>query len=316
MHNIPLFDTHCDTITVCENEGRLLREHAEGHLDLVRLKEYTKSAQFFAMYQMLTDCPADGMLAKTKRIAARFASEIAKNSDIVTQCRTAADIKKANAEGKIAAILSCEGSELLNCDVNSLDWAHEVGIKSINLSWNHSNFLTGSNLHETTRGLNDLGKAFVKRAQELGILIDVSHVSDPGFWDLMEITTKPVLASHSNSRVICNHTRNITDDMFKAIMQTGGVVGLNFWVAFIADKDEPTMDDIVRHVDHFMELGGEKHVGIGADLDGCARLAGGMRGVQDMPMLWEALSKRGYSDALLEDIFYNNFLAMMERNDA
>ncbi len=316
MHNIPLFDTHCDSITVCENEGRPLREYAAGHLDLVRLGQYTKSAQFFAMYQMLKDCPADGMFAKTQRIAARFKSEIEKNSDVVVQCRTADDIKKANAEGKIAAILACEGSELLNCDPKNLDWAHEVGIKSINLSWNHSNFLTGSHLNEPKRGLNDLGKEFVRRAQELGILMDVSHVSDPGFWDLMEITKKPVLASHSNSRAVCGNTRNITDDMFKAIMRTGGVVGLNFWVKFVGEDDEPTMDDIIRHVDHFMELGGEKHVGIGADLDGCARLAGGMKGVQDMPMLWEALSKHGYSDALLEDIFYNNFLAMMERNDA
>ncbi len=316
MHNIPLFDTHCDTISVCENKGRPLLEYAEGHLDLKRLGEYTKAVQFFAMFDSLADCQADGMFAKTKRMAACFKREVEKNSDIVVQCRTAADIKKANAEGKIAAVLSCEGSELLNCDPENIDWAYEVGIKAINLSWNHPNFLTGTNRHEPKRGLNGLGREFVRRAQEKNILIDVSHLSDPGFWDLMEITKKPVLASHSNSRVICDHTRNITDDMFKALMQTGGVVGLNFFSSFISREKDPSMDDIIRHVDHFMELGGEKHVGIGADLDGCARLAGGMKGVQDMPMLWEALSKHGYSDALLEDIFYNNFLAMMERNDA
>lgn len=310
MNNIPYFDGHCDTISLCKREGRSLRENA-GHLDLMRLKAYTKAAQFFAMYHDLAAAPADGMFAECKRQQAVFAREIEKNADIVTQCITAEDVKKANAEGKVAAFLSCEGTELLNCDPANLDWAKEVGIKAINITWNHANLIAGSHLNEPQRGLNDLGRAFVKKAQSYDILMDVSHCSDPAFWDLMEITTKPVIATHSNARAVCNHTRNVTDDMFKAIMKTGGLVGINYWIKFVAPKDEPTMDDVIAHVDHFMELGGQKNIGLGADLDGCAKLSGGMKGVQDMPMLWEALSKHGYSDALLEDIFYNNFLRVL-----
>lgn len=311
MKQIPYFDAHCDTISCCEKEGRDLRKNT-GHLDLTRLKAYAKAVQFFAMYHDLTNAPADGMFAECRRQQAVFAKEIARNSDIAAQCRTADEIRAAHAAGKVAAVLSCEGSELLNCDAANLDWAAEVGIKSINITWNHANLLAGSHLHEPQRGLNDYGRAFVKRAQELGILMDVSHLSDPAFWDLMEITTKPIIATHSNSRAVCDHTRNITDDMFRAIMKTGGAVGINYWVKFVAPAAEPTMDDIVRHIDHFMELGGEKHVGLGADLDGCARLSGGMKGLEDMPMLWEALSRRGYSDALLADIFYNNLLRVVE----
>lgn len=311
MISIPYFDAHCDTVSCCTHDGRSLRENS-GHLDLVRLKnKFSKVAQFFAMYYELAYAPADGMFAECKRQQATFAREIEKNADIVVQCRNADEVRRTNAAGKVAAILTCEGAELLNCDPDNLDWAKKVGIKAINLTWNHANFLCGTHMNEVTRGLNDLGRAFVKKAQDNDILIDVSHCSDPAFWDLMDITTKPVIASHSDSRNICNNTRNLTDEMFKAIMKTGGVVGINFWVEFVAEKAEPTMDDVLRHIDHFMELGGGKNIGIGADLDGCSKLAGGMSGVQDVPMLWEALSKHGYSDAQLEDIFYNNFLRVL-----
>ena len=316
MNNIPYFDSHCDTISKCAHKGWELREHV-GQLDLMRLKEYKKAVQFFAIFHNLARCPADGMFAECKRQQQTFVSELAKNADLAVQCRTAADIRKANAEGKIAAVLTCEGTELLNCDPANLEWAEQVGIRAINLTWNHPNFISGTNLYETDRGLNDLGKEFVRRTQEKKILIDVSHVSDKGFWDLMDITTRPVLASHSNARAICDHSRNLTDDMFKAIVQTGGMVGVNYWVMFINNtKEGATMDEFIRHIDHFMELGGEKNVGLGSDLDGCAKLPGDMQGVQDVTMLWEALSKHGYSDALLEDIFYNNYLAMLERNEA
>ena len=311
MTKIPYFDAHCDTITCCEKDGRSLRANS-GHLDLIRIKNtYSKAVQFFAMYHSLADAPADGMFTECKRQQSLFAKEIERNADIVVQCRNGEEIRKANAEGKIAAVLTCEGSELLNCDPNAIEWAKEVGVKAINLSHNHANFLCGTNMNETTRGLNNLGRAFVKKAQSNNILIDVSHCSDAAFWDLMEITSKPVIASHSNLRDICRSTRNITDEMFVAIVKTGGVVGLNLWQRFVTEEGDPTMDDILRHVDRFMELGGEKNLGLGADLDGCPALSGGIQGVQDLPMLWEALSKHGYDDELLEDLFYNNFLRLM-----
>ena len=252
------------------------------------------------------------MLAECKRQQALFARELAECGDVAAPCRTAEDVRRANAAGKIAALLSCEGAELLDCDPDQLDWAREVGVKAINLTWNHANLIAGSHMSEPERGLNALGRAFVRKAQSYGILMDVSHCSDAAFWDLMEITEKPVIATHSNARAVCGHTRNLTDEMFRAIAETGGVVGVNFWVKFVASAEEPTMDDILRHMDHFMELGGEKHIGLGADLDGCDQLSGGMEGVQDLPMLWEALRRHGYDDKLLEDIFYNNFLRVLE----
>lgn len=308
---IPYFDAHCDTISCgCEARGVALREN-DGHLDLLRLKAYAKAAQFFAMYRDLAHAPADGMFAACKRQEAIFTRELEQNADIAARCRTGDDVRRANAAGKVAALLSCEGAELLDCDPDNLDWARDAGVRAVNLTWNHANFLAGSHCSEAERGLNDLGRAFVREAQRRDILIDVSHCSDPAFWDLMKITEKPVLATHSDARAICAHTRNLTDDMFRAVAETGGVVGLNFYVYFLSQDGEAGMDDVLRHFDHFLALGGEKHLALGADLDGCEKLAGGLRGVQDMPLLWEALRAHGYDEALLEDIFYNNLLRVI-----
>lgn len=310
MNGIPYFDAHCDTISLCTRDGRSLREN-EGHLDLVRLKEYRKAAQFFAIYHNLAHAPAEGMFAVCKRQQEVFARELAQNADLAVPCRTAEEVRRANAEGKVAAILSCEGAELLNCDPENLDWAREAGIRAVNLTWNHANFLCGSHMSEPERGLNGLGRAFVRKAQANNILIDVSHCSDAAFWDLIEITGKPVIATHSDSRAVCGHTRNLTDDMFRAIVETGGFVGVNFYTAFVSDAGDASMDAVLRHFDRFLELGGAKHVGLGADLDGCDTLAGGMRGAQDLPMLWEVLRRHGYDETLLEDIFYNNLLRIL-----
>ncbi len=310
MNNIPYFDAHCDTISCCTEDGRALRENG-GHLDLLRLKAFRRAAQFFAIYHDLAEAPPDGMFAVCQRQRETFVRELAKNEDIAVQCRTKTEVERANAEGRVAAILSCEGAELLNCDPEKLDWAQSVGVKAINLTWNHANFLCGTHMSETKRGLNDLGRAFVREAQRRGILVDVSHCSDAAFWDLMDVTEAPVIATHSDARAVCDNTRNLTDDMFRAVVETGGFVGFNFCTWFVSGGDEASLDDAARHFEHFLELGGAKHIGLGADWDGCDSLAGGLRGVQDLPRLWEELRRRGFDEALLEDVFYNNLLRVL-----
>ena len=300
---LPYFDAHCDTISCCRRDGRSLRANG-GHLDLERLHAYRKAAQLFAMFYPLSRAPEDGMFAEAKRQQAVFARELSQNADLAVQCRTGAEIAAAHEAGKVAALLSCEGSELLNCDPDHLDWAHDVGVRAVNLTWNHANFLCGSNVSETERGLNELGRAFVRRAQELDILIDVSHCSDAAFWDLIKITRAPVIASHSNARAVCAHPRNLSDDMFRALCETGGVAGINFYTAFLA-PEEAGLDDAVRHIEHFLDLGGEKHIGLGGDWDGCSPV---FSGIEELPLLYRALEARGYDEALLEDLFYNNFL--------
>lgn len=308
---IPYFDAHCDTLSRCLEQDACLWEN-DGQLDLKRLGAFQKAGQIFAIYYDGAVATEGGLFAMCRRQQELFSASCRRHADGMCQCRNGADIDAAVAAGKLAAVLSVEGGELLDCDPEKLDWAQGVGVRCVNLTWNHANALSGSNVEDRERGLSDVGRAFVRRAQNHNILMDVSHLSDVGFWDLVDITEKPIVATHSNSRTLCNHTRNLTDDMFRAIVQTGGVVGINFWVRFVRNTAEPTMDDLVRHIDHFMELGGAKHLCLGGDLDGCDKLAGGMTGVQDVPKLWQALADRGYGSSELEDLFFHNLRRVLD----
>lgn len=297
------FDAHCDTLSCCTHLGWNMAD-SPGHTDLRRGAEFTHYAQVFAIFHDGAKPPIDGMLAECGRQAQMFRTQLALNEDKMMQCRTAEDLERAAAEHKTAAMLSVEGAELLECDPNRLSFASELGVKLINLTWNRANALSGSNLEERGRGLSEQGRAFVRRAQSLGILMDVSHLSDPGFWDLADITQQPIVASHSDSRTLCDHPRNLTDEMFRAIRDTGGFVGINFYTPFIGRRN--SIDDIFAHLEHFLEMDGEKTVGFGGDWDGCDRMPEGIGGVQDMVKIYEKMLQRNYSRTLIDDIFYNN----------
>ena len=170
--------------------------------------------------------------------------------------------------------------------------------------WNNANALCGSCAQEPERGLSARGVEFVARMEELGIHTDVSHISDAGFWDVLRRAKRPVVASHSNARAICPHRRNLTDDMFRAIRDTGGVVGINLYADFVGGD---SMEQLIAHIERFLSLDGEKTVALGGDLDGCEALAAGFSGVQDVAKLYQALEERGYPQTLLEDIFWNNW---------
>lgn len=303
---IPYIDAHCDTIWRCLEETCGLRE-SEGHIDLRRGRNFECYAQFFALYYDPAEVPADG-LAQCHRMHDFFLHQMAENADCVSHCRTAAEVKQTVQQGKIAALLSIEGGDLLNCDPDSISMASDWGVRLCNPVWNRANVLSGTNCEDTERGLSERGKDFIRQLECCGIYADVSHLSDAGFWDLVRMARRPIVASHSNSRAVCPHRRNLTDDQFRAIRDSGGVVGLNLYLHFVGGD---TMDDLVRHMEHFLELNGEKNVCIGGDLDGCEALAAGMRGLEDVPRLYTALEKRGYPKILLEDIFWNNLMRLL-----
>lgn len=304
--SIPYFDAHCDTIS--RRNLVSLREY-EGQLDLKRLGAFTKAGQIFAIFANSANLPQEQWFSECRRQRERFAAEMAANADMVTHCRTAAEAEQAFADRKVAAFLSIEGAELLNCDPALLATAEDWGVRAVNLTWNNPNAISGTNCRETERGLSEVGRAFVKEAEKRNIRLDVSHVSDRGFWDLLEMAEKPVIASHSNCRALCGHSRNLTDDQICALAKNGGFAGLNVYTAFVGEKAD--MDELVAHVEHFWEIGGENIVGLGGDWDGCDSLAGGLTGVQDLEKLYEALLRRNYSEALLEKLFMGNLLRVL-----
>ena len=320
---IPYFDAHCDTVYRCLETGETsaldygdsreeqcryyaasahLRKNG-GHIDLERSRQFSRCAQFFALFHDAAEAPADGLWAQCRRMHDFFLREMDDNADIVRHCRTGREGDEAAAAGKTAALLSIEGADLLDCDVHKVETVTHWGVRLLNPVWNRANVLSGTNAEEPERGLSAAGRDFIHVLEEHAIYPDVSHLSDAGFWDLVHIARRPIVASHSNARAVCPHRRNLTDDQFRAIRDSGGVVGLNLYLHFVG---QPTMDVLVAHVEHFLALDGEKTLCLGGDLDGCEALAAGMTGMQDVPKLYEALKARGYSDALLEDIFWNN----------
>lgn len=306
LSDISFFDAHCDTLT-CTG-GSPLRQNS-GHLDLQRLGSYRTAGQLFAIFVDSAGKTEEDCFAACRRFYERFRSEMEKNTDLVMQCRTKADIETAFREHKVAAVLSIEGSELLGCDVEKLALAEQWGVRAVNLTWNHANRNSGSNVEETERGLSAKGRAFVKEAERRRILMDVSHLSEKGFWDLMEIAERPVIASHSNAKALCPHSRNLTDEQVKALVENKGFIGLNYYTEFVGGKKD--MDALVAHAEHILALGAEEVLGLGGDWDGCDSLAAGFTGVQDMPLLYEALYRRNYGETLLKKLFSDNLVRVL-----
>ena len=310
MPEIDIFDGHCDTVLRCCLEGGGFGRNPY-HVDLERAGKYRRYAQFFALFGQPEDFPGLTARETFARVYGLFSREMEVNAAVIAHCRTAAEAEGAFAAGKMAAFLSVEGAELLDCSLERLEEARKLGVRSVNLTWNHANALSGTNAEDADRGLTDQGRAFVRRAEELGVLVDVSHLSDPGFRDAAELLSGPFFASHSNSRAVFSHPRNLTDRQFTAIIEHDGVAGLNLYAEFVGGRAD--LEAAAAHLDHWLELGGERNIALGGDLDGCSPLAGPMAGIQDYERLYRFLRARGYSDALLRDLFFNNLMRVVSK---
>ena len=313
--NIPVFDLHCDTALALLGESKRecgdLRSN-QFHIDLTRAKELSGYAQCFACFTSPADTLPKGVSVEQifEWEMVSVLREVEKNSDMIRLAYCAEDVENNKDNGIMSAILTIEGPAGFGYDAGLLSDLHKVGFRISTLGWNESNPLAGS--HITGGGLTEQGREYVKEAQRLGMLIDVSHISDEGFWDIMDITAGPVIATHSNSRKVWNVSRNLTDEMFCKICETGGVAGINLYSAFLGS--EPTLDTVCDHILHWLELDPTcKHICLGGDLDGCSRLPVGFNGVQDYPKLADALSRRGLSETTIKDIFWNNAVGVMNR---
>ena len=312
---VSVFDFHCDTALALlgrdmKQKGSLRKNQL--HIDLERAATLGCYAQCFACFTTPFMEKWHGLSPMTvfERELEGIMLQIQQNSDLISQAFTPEQIEENRQNGKMSAILTIEGPAGFGFDPQMLEMLYKAGFRISSLGWNESNVLAGS--HKTGEGLTDLGKEYVREAQRLGMLVDVSHLSDQGFWDLMEITQAPIIATHSNSRAVCDVSRNLTDDMFKAICQTGGVAGFNQCAPFVGQQ--PDLDTVCDHILHFLELDPEgKHIALGGDLDGCDELPKGFDGVQSYPLMAQRLMERGVSEQMIDNIFWNNALGVMKR---
>lgn len=311
MKPIPVFDAHCDTISRCWREYEGLDRNS-GMISLERTAGFRRYCQFFALWTAdgFTGYPLgkDSVERAYHTLLRCFKDQMARNSDKIVQCRTVHDVECAHRQGKAAAFLTVEGAELLGCDPARLDQAAKDGVTAINLTWNHANALSGSHCDCPERGLSPVGREFVSKMEDLHILVDVSHLSEAGFWDVAEMARRPFIASHSNAKSVWDHTRNLTDGQINAIIKNQGVIGLNFYTEFVGGSRD--LDMVRAHLDHILALGGEANVALGGDWDGCDTIRD-LPAIDSLPRLYEHLLRHGYSETVVQDLFYNNLMRVV-----
>ena len=313
--NVSVFDFHCDTALALLGEdlnqaGSLRKNNL--HIDLERAQALSGYAQCFACFTtplMEQRCNISPVVLFERELAT-IQREVAANSSRIAIAYSPEQIERNREKGIMSAILTLEGTAGFGYDPELLPDLHAIGFRITSLGWNERNPLTGS--HVTGSGLTDQGREYVKQAQSLGMLIDVSHISDEGFWDIVNMTQGPVIATHSNSRAVCASSRNLTDEMFLAICRTGGVAGYNACLEFTGENAD--LDSICDHIFHFLELDPDgTHIALGGDLDGVEKMPRGFEGVQSWPVLARRLMERGLDEGTIQNIYWNNAIGVMKR---
>ncbi len=290
------FDLHCDTLSVCEEQGCSLRENRL-QLSLARGEAYRPWFQCFAVW-IPDEWDAVRAWERFERISQTLPLETA-------LCRTREDLLRTEAAGGCGAILTVEGGAVLGGSLERIPLLAQRGVRALTLTWNGSNAIGDGALVEHPRGLTAFGREAVLLLEKNGVAVDVSHAGEPLFWDVAELARRPLLATHSNARAVCGHPRNLTDAQFCAIRDSGGLVGLNFYPLFLRDGGKAARADILRHAEHFLALGGAQTLAIGSDFDG-AQMPPDLPGVQAVSDLAEDFLRHGYPEELTGSIFYGN----------
>ncbi len=295
-----IFDAHCDTISELLDKGKNLSEN-DLHIDINRLSKYPSYTQVFAAF--VAPEYASCAMERTKAIINKFYDEALKNR--IAVCKSYADW--VNREEKVKAFLSLEGGDGIQ-SLSDLSELYSMGVRMIALTWNFKNKIACGVMEKEDSGLSKFGAEVVREMNRLGIIIDVSHLSEKSFWDVLKISKKPVCASHSNLKSVKNHIRNLTDEQFMKIKETGGVAGINFYPPFFGND----IKEIVCHTDKLLSLGGEDNIGLGSDFDGVDSLPSGISGVQDMERIIKMLP---YSTEIREKIAFRNFLRVIKAHN-
>lgn len=291
-------DAHIDTLSVLMSKGLDFGDkNSKTHADLHRLLRTGVGLQICALFTMPSPDRSQQLLQILRQVA--FArSQFASNRDRVLLATDREQIAHL-APGKLTVVLSVEGGGALAGELDILNILFDLGVRALTLTWNSRNELAdGVGDLSAKGGLTRFGRNVVTRMEQLGMVIDVSHLSEPGFWDVMETADGPVIASHSNAKALCRHDRNLTDAQLKALAERGGFVGLNFCPAFLNDSGRASIDDVVRHALHIAEVAGVEVLGFGSDFDGINQLPEGVADVTGLKKVVEALALHFTSDEL------------------
>jgi len=307
---MPLIDLHCDTISrIMKNPERAELARNSFHVDLEKLEQSHSVAQFFALFiNMKQQLEKDSdYLEYCLHMLDRFYLEIAANAHRIALARNDAEMESNMRKGLLSAFLTIEEGGVLKGSLSHLRNFYRLGVRLLTLTWNYPNEIGFPNLQQEYRekGLTDFGKELVVEMNRLGMLIDVSHLSDQGFYDVSQISSQPFVASHSNARALKGHPRNLTDDMIRVLADKGGIIGINFYANFLGEGGTSKIDDIVRHIRHIRNIGGIDVLAIGTDFDG---ISGCMEieNIGQIDKLCLALEHNGFHANEIDKIFCHN----------
>lgn len=308
-----IVDLHCDTICeIIDGENIELKKNNLA-IDIEKLKAGNSLAQIFALFIYLKDYPSP--FNRAMDMLNRFYSEINKNSQDIAVARNYEEILINQKENKISALLSIEEGEAIEGSIKNLKNFYDLGVRLITLTWNFENAIGYPNCGPSfmNKGLKKFGFEVVEEMNSLGMIVDVSHLSDGGFWDVVNTSKKPFVASHSNSRSICPHSRNLTDEMIKALSEKGGVMGLNFAKDFLQVKGEvSSVEDMIKHIKHIYNVGGIDVISLGTDFDGINPANLEISNMGEINKLIDGLSSAGFKDAEVEKITSLNALRVLK----
>lgn len=344
-----VLDTHIDTTPQLQTNWKFTEEHKEGHIDLPRMKKGGLNALFFSIYMSGNITGPKAVNDSLERIAAvhKLAQDM---PDRVALCVTASQVRQAHRRGRIAALMGMEGGHMINNSLPVLRMYAELGVRYLTLTHSvNTDWADSSGDQPKHNGLTAFGKQVVRELNRLGVMVDISHVADKTFWDALEVSRAPMIASHSSCRAISGHARNMTDDMIKALAAKGGVIQINYLDQFIDNdlfeysrrsrtlmaeltqkypgrenaekrreevakqfgpRPKASWERIIDHIDHAVKLAGVDHVGLGSDFDG-GSMPVGMEDVTQLPRITEALLRKGYSRTDIRKILGENTLRLL-----
>lgn len=311
-----IFDGHCDTLLeILSGKCKFNERSTEGHIDLPRLREGGVTAQVFAIYLEDQYLPA-GAVKQTLRLLDVLYLELTAHPDAFTLATQAADIEAAKRAGKVAAVVGLEGAEALEGDLGTLRMFYRLGVRLLTVTWSRRNQAAdGVGEARTGGGLTNFGLQMVEECNKLGILLDISHLAPAGVRDVLEASSQPVIASHSNAYALCAHARNLSDEQLLAVAQKGGVVCVVFVPSFITtDRKEASLEKLLDHIDHIVRVAGIEHVGLGSDFDGFSPPPPvGLEDVTCLPGITAGLVQRGYSEADVRKVLGENLMRVFRQ---
>lgn len=309
-----VIDFHCDVLYKMLYTGEVdLAQHESRDITLPKLIDGNVGLQVLALFvepSLVTGPPRFSQLVRMIDVY----HEHMLNHPEIRALKWREELADAvNQQDRINTILSLEGVDALEGDLVYLRTLFHLGVRFIGLTWNHSNWAVDGTLEPRQAGFTETGKQLIKECERLGMTLDVSHLNEAAFWELLELSDRPLIASHSNAKAIFDHPRNLSDEQIKAIIARDGRIGITYVPYFVADKEEVTIDDLEKHIDHIVNLGGSKHVMLGSDFDGIDKKIQGLEHAGRHPALLEVLEKR-YGQAFVQDIAHGNAYRFLSQN--